>query len=205
LAGQGCNTILTAAGVGSFQLRTHQISFSMNVICTEDQSSTYKYLYTRQAQTDTFALQVIYDSMAERDSFFNWYYQYANLAIVPSPVGSIRVQIPSRNFDMTGTLISGLNKTNTPSDVLWDNTLEFKGATFTNQSGVPLASKFVASPDPVASKFFYPESTDLNAAVTVPGTTPALVVKQATAVQALIAATQGMSVTNKNAAARGGG
>lgn len=189
MAGQGLNTVLTAAGVGTFALRTTRISFGLNVIATEGQSATFKYLYTRQVQVDTFSIQVLFDSTAERNAFFNWYRNYANLAIVPSPVGSIRVQVPSRNFDMTGTLIDGPTLATKPEDVTWDNTLNFKGATFTNQAQPATGSKYVPPSNTVASKFFYPTSTDLGASI-IP--TPSAAAQQAGAVQALINLTKGI-------------
>lgn len=193
MAGQGRNAVITATGVGSFPLRVIRISYGLNIIATEDQSATFKYLYTRQVQTDSFAIDVMFDSTGERDGFFNWFRGYANLAIKPSPVGSVRVQVPARQFDMTGTLISGPQLVTTPTDVVWVNTLQFNGATFTNQSGTPVTSKYVAPANSTASKYFYPNSTDLGAPVVTNAQAAAAAAKaQAQAVQNAITAVQNL-------------
>ena len=169
MAGSGYNGVLTASGYGSIPIRVKTIEYGLNIVGSPDASSTFKYFYTRQRQVDSFNVTVIFDSTAEREAFFTWFREYALQAIAPSSVGPVRVQVPVRNFDMTATLVNGVQKVNAPTDVLWENTLVFQGATF--NTGYTAASTFSAPANSVSSQYFYPQSTDLNAS-SVPAPTP---------------------------------
>lgn len=126
------NGTFIADGIGNYSIQVLQIAYGLNIIAQEDQAATFKILYTRQVQTDTFSLQVVFDSLTERLAFRQWVVNYAAQAISPSPVGAIRVVVPQRNFDMIGVLTQGVVETTTPEDVLWPMTLQFNAAQFNN-------------------------------------------------------------------------
>lgn len=161
----GENCLITAAGYGTTTVKVGRVSYGLNIIATEEQAATSKYLYTRQVQTDVFTLQVIFTTISERHSFVTWFQGFAQLAITPSPVGTMQVQIPSRQFNMYGTLTTGVEEDTTPSDVIWTMSLTFNGAFFPGQNSYvndPTNSIYQAPGDKVASQFFYPVSSNLN-------------------------------------------
>jgi hypothetical protein len=135
------NGTLIADGIGNYPIQVLQISYGLNIIAQEDQAATFKILYTRQVQTDTFALQVVFDSISERLAFRQWAVNYAAQAISPSSVGAIRVTVPQRKFDMIGVLTQGVMETTTPEDVLWPMTLQF------NASQINSISSFINDND----------------------------------------------------------
>ncbi len=156
MAGENC--VLTVPNYGTYQLVVISASYDLNIIATEEQSVNAKYLYTRQVQTDTFSIQAVFTQSGDRRAFANWYQGYAKQATSPSPVGPMRVQIPSRNFDMFGFLTDGVQETFTPKDVTWTLSLNFKGAFMANQSGYASGAdpiSLASGPD-AANPYFYP-------------------------------------------------
>lgn len=170
------NGLLTAAGYGKFLILVDHVSYGLNIIGVAEQTAKYKYFYARQVQTDTFSINVIFTTSTEREAFFKWFIGFAQLAISPSSVGTMRVQVTpppapgSTNgyaFDMQGTPTTGVIETTTPKDVTWPMTIAFNGAFFTGQNQYvndPVSSIYQASADQTAGKYFYPDSNALNKA-----------------------------------------
>lgn len=160
---------MTADSMPDIQLRVYQISIPVNIIAVENESATYKYLYTRQIQNDTFVLKTVFDSIYERRTFYQWFTSYIAQTIVPSPVGRCRVVVPAREFDMQGTLTRGIVETTSVTDVLWSMDLEFHGAQFSSSASYvndSISSIYTnTSPsDTGTSQYFYPTANAFTGA-----------------------------------------
>lgn len=153
---QGYNALLSANGMPDIYLRVMRVSLPVNILANEEESVSSKFLYTRQIQSDTFVVTVIFDSMAERGEFYTWYTSYANQTIIPSPVGACRLQVPSRDVDLSGTLTSGVALSNTVSDVTWPMDLTFSGSPSNGYTN--FASFFYANKNSTDTQYFYPDS-----------------------------------------------
>lgn len=179
----GENGLLTAAGYGTFPIVVTRLSYGLNIIATEEQTATSKYLYTRQVQTDTFSVRILFDTSAKRRAFFNWFQGFAKLAIVPSPVGTMRVQVPGRDFDAFGTPTSGMQEVTTPKDVTWEVDITFRGAFFPGDNAYvndPSNQIYQAPGDKTANQYFYPTSSANVTAIPLSTESPAQAAAQAT-------------------------
>lgn len=157
------NGTISAYGLSpqDIAVRVNQIAYGLNIIGQEDEAAYAKTFYVRQVQEDVFYLTVEFITAKERRDFFSWYQNYAIQATKPSPVGPMRVQVPSRNFDFYGTLTQGVQEVTTPQDVTWNMTLQFNGAqptTSLSSAYINDGSAYQAQQDETVSDWFYPNS-----------------------------------------------
>lgn len=171
----GENGLLTADGYGTYSVVVQRISYGLNIIATEEETATFKYLYTRQVQTDVFSIEIVFVTSEARTAFSRWYQGYARQAIQPSPVGVMRVQVPNRNFDMFGTPTDGVEESTTVTDVTWPMTITFHGGFFAGQNSYVNDSNIVSlsTAKDAVNPLFYPTGTNINGPVYDPaGTAP---------------------------------
>lgn len=109
------------------------IDYGLSIVATQDTGRFNNIFYPMKAQRDTFSVSAVFASKAGTNFFNRWIWEYVEFACAPGSAIAVglRVQMPSRNFDMTGFPTSGWSFHFAPvalEDVVWVITIAFDGA-----------------------------------------------------------------------------
>lgn len=162
MAGENC--VLSASGYGTWRAKCLGFAHGLTIVqgAPDETRNARAFYFSRRAE-DRFGLTLVFSSWGDYRAFGDWIRGYGIQASTPgTPVGSMRVMVPSRGFDKVGVPSRGTVFSAEVGTIAYRMVLTFVGARETADSAPPSVSKFMASTDP-DSIYFYPAGKQLKA------------------------------------------